>query len=108
MHVSPLYLCPTASPVYFSAVIMSSILHSPSLPPPLSLSLSLRHPRSSSRPNPRDIVLALMENEETVLRIPSDDAGTHSMAATLGAPLEAGDNMYHDLQGIYYSLQTQT
>ena len=100
----------------FNLLLRHIISHSLTLSPshPLSLLLFLFPPpppqasHSSSRPTPHDIVLALMENEETVLRIPSDDAGTHSMAATLGAPLEAGDNMYRDLQGLYYSLQTQS
>ena len=52
--------------------------------------------------------MALMNNEDTVLRIPKEDAGTHSLAAVLGAPLEAGQHMYPDLQELYYSsLQAQ-
>ena len=91
-------------------VFFSAKLSFPFLLPLSSHTLhpSLRHPQATARPTPHDILLALMENEETVLRIPEDDAGTHSMAATLGAPLEAGHNMYRDLQDLYHSLQAQT
>ena len=69
----------------------------------LFLPNSQRHPQSSSRPTPGDILLALMENEDAVLRIPKDDVCTNNMATVLGAPLKAGQGMYPDLQTLYYS-----
>ena len=44
-----------------------------------------------------------MENEETVLRVPEEDAATSRLAGVLGAPLGAGQDMYPDLQETYYS-----
>ena len=43
----------------------------------------------------------MLDNEETVLHIPSEDAATHKMAACLGAELQAGHKMYTDLQALY-------
>jgi len=36
-----------------------------------------------------------------VLAIPKDARATHAQARVLGAPLEAGEQMYHDLQQTY-------
>jgi len=36
-----------------------------------------------------------------VLAIPKDAQATHAQANILGAPLEAGGQMYHDLQQTY-------
>ena len=54
------------------------------------------------RPGFRDILLSLLEDEQTVLSIPKD-IGSNSLAAVLGAPLEAGFNMYTELQTMYYN-----
>ena len=59
-----------------------------------------RHPTTAHRPGFRSILLTLMEKEETVLNVPSD-AGSEQLAAVLGAPLEAGFNMYSQLQTVY-------
>jgi len=57
---------------------------------------------------PRELFTALMDNEDAVLRVPKEDKATHSLAAVLGAPLDAGQHMYPDLQEVYYSsLPTQ-
>ena len=64
---------------------------------------SKRHPDPSSRPTASDTVLALMESEEAVLKVPEEDAAICKMAGILGAPLEAGQGMYPKLQEIYYS-----
>jgi serine/threonine protein kinase len=85
------------------------------LPPPpgcpqviYGLMIRCWHPDPCSRPTAADIVLALMENEETVLRVPEEDAATSRLAGVLGAPLGAGQDMYPDLQETYYSsLQAQ-
>ena len=42
-----------------------------------------------------------MDNETTVLHIPSEDAATHEKAACLGAELQAGHKMYSQLQALY-------
>ena len=50
-----------------------------------------------------------MENEHVVLRVPENDASTNKTAVVLGGPLEAGKDMYPDLQERYHSpLQAQT
>ena len=66
-------------------------------------SSSCRHPNSSSRPAFRDLLLQLMEPESMVLAIPEDDLDTHQLAGVLGAPLEAGEKMYRDLQCKYFT-----
>ena len=55
----------------------------------------------SQRPSFRDIVLILVGSEEMVLNIPEEDSSTNPLAGVLGAPLEAGENMYSDLQRRY-------
>ena len=54
------------------------------------------------RPGFRNILLALLEDEEQVLNIPSRDVGSNSMAVVLGAPLDSAFNMYPELQTKYY------
>ena len=49
----------------------------------------------------RDIVLTLSGNEGVVLTIPKKDSSTNPHAGVLGAPLEAGENMYSELQRKY-------
>ena len=61
----------------------------------------LRHPESSERPSFRDIVLTLASGEKNVLNIPEEDSSTNPLAGVLGAPLEAGENMYSELQRRY-------
>ncbi len=53
------------------------------------------------RPGFRDIVLMLVGSEEMVLSIPEEDSSTNPLAGVLGAPLEAGENMYSQLQNRY-------
>ena len=60
-----------------------------------------RHPDSSLRPGFRDLLLALLQNVEVVLAIPEDAQTAHAQASVLGAPLEAGEQMYRDLQQTY-------
>ena len=62
----------------------------------------LRSPNEHSRPSFRDIHLSLSQNQEHVLQIPEEAASTHPQAAVLGAPLEAGEKMYMDLQNSYF------
>ena len=60
-----------------------------------------RNPTPTYRPGFRKILLSLLENEEDVLSIPFD-VGSNSLAAILGGPLDAGFNMYTELQTKYY------
>ena len=59
-----------------------------------------RHPKTSQRPSFRDVVLTLTSGEE-VLYIPEEDSSTNTLAGVLGAPLEAGEKMYFELQSKY-------
>ncbi len=65
------------------------------------LSLFCRHPENSQRPAFRDVVLSLARGEEMILNIPEEDSSTNPLAGVLGAPLEAGENMYSQLQSRY-------
>ena len=68
-----------------------------------------RNPETSHRPAFRDIIIALLENEDSILEIPSDALSSHRQAGVLGAPLEAGEAMYRELQGMYMtSASTET
>ncbi len=60
-----------------------------------------RHPETKLRPGFRDIVLTLTGSEVSVLCIPEEDSSTHPLAGVLGTSLEAGENMYHQLQNRY-------
>ena len=59
-----------------------------------------RHPSREKRPRFRNILMILLEKEEVILSIPSDLGGS-SQAAVLGAPVEAGFDMYAELQTKY-------
>ena len=47
------------------------------------------------------MVLVLIGNERVVLNIPQEALDTHRLAGELGAPLEAGEDMYPDLLMTY-------
>ena len=61
-----------------------------------------RHPTTTKRPAFRNILLALLENEEKVLSIPRE-VPKNSPARELGGPVESGFNMYTQLQNTYRS-----
>ena len=67
----------------------------------LHLLYLIRNKDSHNRPQFRDIHQILSQNDEHVLKIPDKDLQTHSQAGVLGAPLEAGENMYIDIQKTY-------
>eukprot|EP00731_Ephydatia_muelleri_P015152 Em0008g872a len=78
------------------------------LPPPpgcpqliYQLMIQCWNPETCSRPTFRDIYLSLYQSTEFVLKVPDDARLTHPQAGVLGAPLEAGEKMYIDLQKIY-------
>ena len=70
----------------------------------------LRHPETALRPSFRDVVLTLVGSAEMVLNIPEEDSSTNPLAGVLGAPLEAGENMYSQLQLRYldYAARKET
>eukprot|EP00731_Ephydatia_muelleri_P015159 Em0008g879a len=59
------------------------------------------NPDTYSRPAFRDIYLSLHQSTEFVLQVPDDARLTHPQAGILGAPLDAGEKMYIDLQKSY-------
>ena len=60
-----------------------------------------RNPEPRERPDFNDIMLLLLQPDKSILVIPEKDLGTHPQAGVLGAPLEAGEGMYTDLQKSY-------
>ena len=60
-----------------------------------------RHPTATDRPSFRELFLALTGEKSQVLHIPQTDDEIHPLAGVLGSPLEAGKNMYKDLQNKY-------
>eukprot|EP00731_Ephydatia_muelleri_P014767 Em0008g487a len=50
---------------------------------------------------PKDIHMSLFQDQAFVLHVPEEAASTHPQAAVLGAPLEAGENMYIELPKSY-------
>lgn len=55
----------------------------------------------SDRPGFREMLLFLLENKSVVLHIPPQDMTSHPLAGVLGAPLEAGEKMYTELQNAH-------
>ncbi|KAL5491565.1 hypothetical protein EMCRGX_G016873 [Ephydatia muelleri] len=58
-------------------------------------------PDHNARPSFRDIHMSLFQDQDFVLHVPEEAASTHPQAAVLGAPLEAGEKMYIELQKSY-------
>lgn len=52
----------------------------------------------------REILVTLTGNPLCILSIPRDALNTHHLAGVLSSPLEAGENMYRDLQGRYHDI----
>lgn len=53
------------------------------------------------RPKFSSLALILIGDWKEVLAIPQDELVTHQLAGVLGAPLEAGEGLYLDLQNRY-------
>ena len=66
-----------------------------------SFLLTCRNPVARERPSFHDITLLLDQNEAVVLEIPQEDLSSHPKAGELGASLEAGKNLYSELQNTY-------
>ena len=62
-----------------------------------------RHPETSERPSFVILVSKLSQPDYKVLYFLASDKGIHRQASVLGAPLEAGQNLYLDLQNMYDS-----
>lgn len=60
-----------------------------------------RHPNTQARPEFKRILLDLVDREDLVLKVPKKDSASHKLAGLVGGPLEAGANMYTDLQWKY-------
>ena len=61
-----------------------------------------RNPEPELRPEFPDILLDLMRPDFKLLMWTSEDGAAHTeQARTLGAPLEAGENLYTDIQNRY-------
>ena len=67
---------------------------------------NFRHPNPHKRPEFRDVLLQLVQDEATLLHIPVGDASTSQQASQLGSPLTAGEYMYSDLQRAYLLQRT--
>ena len=68
------------------------IFHSPVL---------YRNSDKSARPQFREIVQTLSQSEDELLFIPEEVTRGHPQASILGAPLEAGRDLYTQLQNAY-------
>ena len=67
-----------------------------------------RHPIPASRPTFTEILTSLLGEKEEMLSIPEKDASTHPQASLLGASLEAGLEMYKNLQNTYLNQKNST
>ena len=60
-----------------------------------------RNADKSSRPDFAELVHALSSPATDLLSWSEEDMRVHPQAAVLGAPLEAGKDLYHELQRTY-------
>ena len=60
--------------------------------------LCYRHPDPVARPTFSELYQALSQPESELLGWSEEDMRVHSQAAVLGAPLEAGKDLYRELQ----------
>ncbi len=60
-----------------------------------------RNPEPSQRTQFKALIFELLEPETKILHFPEEDASSHQLAEIIGGPLEAGENMYLDLQTKY-------
>ena len=67
----------------------------------LLLYLYYRNPDKSSRPDFAELVHTLSSPVTDLLSWSEEDMRVHPQAAVLGAPLEAGKDLYPELQGTY-------
>ena len=60
---------------------------------------------AAHRPSFRKLFLTLVDSPEEVLSVPTETLGTYNLAGVLGSPLEAGQNLYRDLQDRYLQVE---
>ena len=60
-----------------------------------------RNPDATLRPSFSDIKMSVSQDQNLLCQIPNEALLTHPQAGVLGAPLEAGENMYTELQSTY-------
>lgn len=65
--------------------------------------LCYRHPDTVSRPTFSELNQALSQPESELLGWSEEDMSVHPQAAVLGAPLEAGKDLYRELQEMHIS-----
>ena len=63
-----------------------------------------RHPQASSRPTFSQLLQALCQPDTELLSWSEEDVRVHPQAGMLGAPLEAGKDLYPELQQIYKNM----
>ena len=63
-----------------------------------------RHPEAASRPTFFDTLLALQRPDFQVLKWTCEEVAAYSKEArTIGSPIEAGQELYTDIQHVYVS-----
>ena len=62
-----------------------------------------RHPDPASRPTFSELYQALSQPDSKLLGWSEADMRVHPQAAVLGAPLEAGKDLYRELQEMHIS-----
>ncbi len=67
----------------------------------VDINIFFRHPDKSSRPSFTEVLEALSEPETDLLCWSVEDTAVQPQAAVLGAPLEAGVDLYPELQRTY-------
>lgn len=72
------------------------------------LAIPYRHPTANNRPSFGEIITSTLKDKQEVLTIPTKDQDTHEQANLLGASLEAGLDMYKDLQNTYLKQKQKT
>ena len=65
--------------------------------------LCCRHPDTASRPTFSELCQSLSQSESELLGWSEEDMSIHPQAAVLGAPLEAGKDLYRELQEMHIS-----
>ena len=63
----------------------------------------IRHPVANERPSFHDVMVSLLQPNQTILKIPESALSSHPQAASLGGNLKAGEKMYPETQHAYYT-----
>ena len=63
----------------------------------------VRYPVANERPSFHDVMVSLLQPNQTILKVPESALSSHSQAGTLGGPLKAGEKMYPEIQHAYYT-----